>query len=123
MRQLASHYAAGHVPFRTDCAVCLEAAGRDRAPEPYCWSMDLAGPFEEGIDQICKNPKYFMVSVATIPVEDNTTLAAGLEALRAKKMPRKDRAPFLEPEEEQDLGRTCCGRNYIKPQKNLELWR
>ncbi len=53
----AAHYHAGHVPFRRDCAVCLEAAGRDRPrktiphPSAFTWSLDLMGPFVESHDQ------------------------------------------------------------------------
>ena len=105
----ASHYQAGHVPFRRDCAVCLEAAGRDRARKPmksqegYCWSMDIAGPFKPGEDQVVKQPRYILVSCVTVPVEGGVPLTEGLQALQKKKLPRRTRVEFrLEKEDDKE---------------------
>ena len=73
-----------HLPYRRDCAVCVESAGRDRArkkiqhPEAYCWSMDLAGPFRDGKDMEVHRAKYFMVHTVTIPVKDGIPLVQEL---------------------------------------------
>ena len=56
------HFAAGHIPYRKDCGVCVQAAGRRRArrkvlhPEAFCLSIDTAGPFCTGhrYDQPCQ---------------------------------------------------------------------
>ena len=105
----AADYQAGHAPFRRDCAVCLEAAGRDRARKPmksqegYCWSMDIAGPFKPGEDQVMKQPRYILVSCVTVPVEGGVPLTEGLQALQKKKLPRRTRVEFpLEREEDKE---------------------
>ena len=85
----AAHYHAGHVPFRRDCAVCLEAAGRDRPrktiahPSAFTWSLDL-GPFVESHDQELPFARYGLVSVVTIPTVEELPVARGLQALGAR---------------------------------------
>ncbi len=87
----AAHYHAGHVPFRRDCAICLEAAGRDRPrraiphPSAYTWSLDLMGPFVESKDQEVLQAKYGLVTVVTIPVQDELPVVRGLQELGAGK--------------------------------------
>ena len=84
----AAHYHAGHVPFRRDCAVCLEAAGRDRPrkavphPSAYTWSLDLMGPFVESHDQELPYARYGLVTVATIPTREEL-VASGTRTTRA----------------------------------------
>ena len=99
----AAHYHAGHVPFRRDCAVCLEAAGRDGprkavvSPSAYTWSLDLMGPFVESHDQEIPFARYGLVSVVTIPTFEDLPVVKGLQELGAKKpsernqpLPRSD---------------------------------
>ncbi len=95
----AAHYHAGHVPFRRDCAICLEAAGRDRPrkavphPSAYTWSLDLMGPFVESKDQELLKARYGLVTVVTIPVQDELPVVRGLQELGAGKP--KLRQPHL----------------------------
>ena len=63
-----AHFDHGHNPFRNDCTVCLEGAGRDRQRRhlecrtSYCLSIDICGPFQEGWDQASgPSPRYFLV--------------------------------------------------------------
>ena len=90
-----AHFDAGHLPFRRDCEVCLQAAGRDRprkriaCPDSYCLSVDLAGPFHEGVDAELKKAKYFLVATVTIPVKDGVALVEGLRNLGYKVKPQK----------------------------------
>ena len=78
------HCAANHLPYRRDCATCVEAAGGDRArrriqhPEAFCWSVDLAGPFRAGKDMEVNEARYFMVHTVTIPLKDGALLVDGL---------------------------------------------
>ena len=84
LQEYQRHCKEDHLPYRRDCAVCVEAAGRDRAhrriknPEAFSWSMDLAGPFHEGKDLEANRTRYFMVHVVTIPVRDGEPLVQGL---------------------------------------------
>ena len=88
------HFAAGHIPYRKDCGICVEAAGRGRPrrkishPEAYCLSLDLAGPFTTGIDQSnhrydC-HAKYFMIGTVTIPTKRGRPMVEGLDQLIAR---------------------------------------
>ena len=83
------HVSNGHKPFRRDCAVCLEGAGRDRPrrriqhPESHTLSIDLSGPHKKGIDQR-GGPSYFMVAVYTVPVKDTFPLPEGLQQQLAR---------------------------------------
>ena len=55
------------LPMRRDCHDCILAMGRDRprrrqiCPASYCLSIDVAGPFEPGVDQLAGNPGYFLI--------------------------------------------------------------
>ena len=88
MEDWKKHCQANHLPYRRDCPVCVEAAGRDRprrtveCPESYCWSMDLAGPFRKGHDAEVNQPRYFLVSTITIPVDEKGPVVEGLADLR-----------------------------------------
>ena len=92
----AAHYHAGHVPFRRDCAVCLEAAGRDRPrkaiPHPSAWSLDLMGPFVESHDQELPYARYGLVTVVTIPTRAELPVVRGLQELGARVPPSRKRA-------------------------------
>eukprot|EP00435_Cladocopium_sp_Y103_P013046 s2797_g3.t1 len=87
------HVSNGHLPFRRDCAVCLESAGRDRPrrrlqyPEAHTMSIDISGPHRKGIDQRGR-PTYFMVVVYTVPVKDTFPLPEGLQRLAEKEQKR-----------------------------------
>ena len=94
----AAHYQAGHVPFRRDCAVCLEAAGRDRPrkavphPSAYTWSLDLMGPFVESHDQELPYARYGLVTVVTIPTREELPVVRGPQELGARVPPSRKRA-------------------------------
>ena len=53
-----NHINQEHLPVRRDCHDCLLGMGRDRprrrqaCPASYCLSIDIAGPFPAGIDQL-----------------------------------------------------------------------
>ena len=84
------HFDAGHVPYRRDCEVCLQALGKDRprrrvaCPESYCLSMDLAGPFGQGVDQKVRVAKYFLTAVVTVPMDQDGPMVEGLTRLGYK---------------------------------------
>ena len=84
LREWQLHVSNGHKPFRRDCAVCLEGAGRDRPrrpvqhPESYTLCIGLSSPHKKGVDQRgC--PSYFMVAARTVPVQDSFPLPEGLQ--------------------------------------------
>jgi hypothetical protein len=89
------HFAAGHVPYRRDCGVCVEAAGRGRCrkriqhPEAFCLSVDTAGPFCAGVDQSRKKAKYMLIGTITIPTKKGRPMVEGLDRLIARD-PGKD---------------------------------
>lgn len=70
------------LPYRRDCAVCIEAAGRDRCrrklayPEACSWSVDR--PFQQGKDLEVRNARYFMAHTVRIP------LLQSLESMRSE---------------------------------------
>ena len=102
----AAHYHAGHVPFRRDCAVCLEAAGRDRPrksiphPSAFTWSLDLMGPFVESHDQELPYARYGLVTVVTIPIQEELPVVRGLQELGARvPTTRKRKLPGWDEDE------------------------
>ena len=101
-----AHINQEHLPMRRDCHDCLLAMGRDRprrrqvCPASYCLSIDVAGPFEPGIDQVSGNPRYFMIGCYTLPVSQGLALTEAIEKLGGKVKTRP-----LEIEEE--LGKEC----------------
>ena len=101
------HVSNGHKPFRRDCAVCLEGAGRDRPrrrlqhPESYTLSIDLSGPHKKGIDQRGR-PSYFMVAVYTVPVQDSFPLPEGLQQVAGGEK-RRLQPPEGSPLDRDDL--------------------
>jgi len=102
----AAHYQAGHVPFRRDCEVCLEAAGRDRPrkaiphPSAFTWSLDLMGPFVESHDQELPYARYGLVTVVTIPTKAELPVVRGLQELGARVPPSRKRPLPQWPEED-----------------------
>lgn len=72
----------GHQPYRRDCKTCVPTMGRDQqhrrvyAPEPYCASLDVTGPFKMGFDQELRIPKYILVAAYAIPVDQSTNVLA-----------------------------------------------
>ena len=81
------HILNDHQPCRRDCGVCLQNLGRDRPhrriqyPSGYTLNVDIAGPYQDGTDQLETCPRYFMVGVFTVPVKNNTPLAEKLQQL------------------------------------------
>ena len=84
IRKWEAHVSQGHIPYRRDCAVCVEACGRDRphnrrpTGEAFTMSLDIAGPYDTGIDQAVQRPRYFVTSVLTIPKVGDNPLVEGL---------------------------------------------
>ena len=106
LREWQLHVFNGHKPFRRDCAVCLEGAGRDRPrrriqhPESFTLSIDLNGPRKKGVDQRGR-PSYFMVAVYTVPVKDTVPLPEGLQQQAGER--RQLQPPEGSPLDRDDL--------------------
>ena len=89
IRQWEEHVARGHCPYRRDCAVCVENRGRDRKHtrqdnvDAFCLSLDVSGPYEVGIDQTVKKPRYYLTGNITIPMCGENPLVEGLRELGA----------------------------------------
>ena len=82
------HRDLNHLPYRRDCAICVETMGQDRphrrqrAPEAFTLSLDVAGPFIEGLDQMdYHKPKYFVVATMTVPMFGDKPMVEGLRKL------------------------------------------
>ena len=105
-----NHCRAGHLPYRRDCHICVEAAGRDRprkrvpCPESFCMGIDMTGPFEAGRDQEVNKPRYAMVATVTIPVDADGPLISGLQSLRAERAVIAADEEVWVPEEDGDGG-------------------
>ena len=75
-----------HLPFNRNCKECQIGAGRTRAhkrvpsPDTFALSVDVCGPFADGIDQSNEKGKYFLVGVFTIPI----TKGEGVECSRSR---------------------------------------
>ena len=89
-----AHFDFNHVPFRHDCSVCLETAGRDRhrkaleCKTSFCLSVDVAGPFQAGEDQASgPAPRYMLVANLTVPVNAQGPMVQGLKDLGFKLQP------------------------------------
>ena len=84
------HVMRGHCPYRRDCAVCVEARGRDKqrrrqvCPDSFTMSLDISGPYEPGFDQHVNRPRYYMTAVVTIPKVGDNPLVEGLRDLGVK---------------------------------------
>ena len=82
-----NHINQEHLPMRRDCHDCLLAMGRDRprrrqvCPASYCLSIDVAGPFEPGVDQLAGNPRYFLIGCYTLPVSQGVALTEAIGKL------------------------------------------
>lgn len=87
IRQWEEHVARGHCPYRRDCAVCVETRGRDRKHtrqdnvDAFCLSLDVSGPYEVGVDQSIKKPRYYITGNLTVPVCGEHPLVEGLREL------------------------------------------
>ena len=87
VRQWEEHVARGHCPYRRDCAVCVENRGRDRRHtrqdmiDAFCLSLDISGPYEVGVDQSVKKPRYYLTGNITIPMCGENPLVEGLRKL------------------------------------------
>ena len=87
MEMWQNHINQEHLPMRRDCHDCLLAMGRDRprrrqvCPASYCLSIDVAGPFEPGVDQLAGNPRYFLIGCYTLPVSQGVALAEAIGKL------------------------------------------
>ena len=87
IRQWEEHVARGHCPYRRDCAVCVETRGRDRKHtrqdnvDAFCLSLDVSGPYEVGVDQSIKKPRYYITGNLTVPVCGEQPLVEGLREL------------------------------------------
>ena len=85
-----AHINQEHLPMRRDCHDCLLSMGRDRprrrqvCPASYCLSIDVAGPFEPGIDQLAGNPRYFMIGCYTLPISQGLALTEAIGKLGGK---------------------------------------
>ena len=127
------HCAANHLPYRRDCATCVEAAGRDRArrriqhPEAFCWSMDLAGPFRAGKDM----DRYFMVHTVTIPLKDGAILVDGLhqqaparpaEEVDLESRDEPDGGDPMQEVEEQERGEELPAEDQAAVENAQERW-
>ena len=93
-----THYEQDHIPFRKACITCLETMGKDRmrrrikCAQSFCLSLDVAGPFSPGKDQLVKDPRYFLVGVVTIPVKEQVPLVESLKELGVPVVPVDDGA-------------------------------
>ena len=87
IRKWEAHVSQGHIPYRWDCSVCVEACGRDRphrrqpTGDAFTMSLDIAGPFDTGVDQSVQRPRYYVTSVTTIPKVGDNPLVEGLREL------------------------------------------
>ena len=85
-----NHIRQGHCPFRRDCAICVESRGRDRQHfrqhqvDSFCLSLDVSGPYKEGIDQVIVKPRYYITGVVTVPCSGENPLVSGLRELGMK---------------------------------------
>ena len=69
-----SHCQRGHIPWRRDCAACVQAAAyprphrRQRHPAILNLQADLAGPFILGEDIAIQRPKHLMICTYAFPL-------------------------------------------------------
>ena len=102
-----AHFDCGHLPFRHDCSVCLQGAGKDRqrrrlaCQSSFCMSLDVAGPFQPGVDQAAgAAPRYFLVANVSIPVSASGPMVQGLQDLGFRvKPPSQEEAVTGEQDE------------------------
>ena len=78
-----AHLANDHLPFRKDCAVCLEGGARSRQHRRqehsscYTINYDIAGPWVAGDDQDRTKPRYFLVGTLNVPLNSSRPLIEG----------------------------------------------
>ena len=97
-----------HMPYRKDCGgICAEAMGKDRPhrrqrnPAPFTLSLDIGGPFVEGVDQVnYHKPKYILIGVMTIPMWKGRPMVEGLRKLGGDEEPMEE---LPRPPEESDV--------------------
>lgn len=88
IREWRTHVDMNHMPYRKDCGICVEAMGKDRPhrrqrnPALFTLSLDIGGPFVEGVDQVnYHKPKYILIGVMTIPMWKGRPMVEGLRKL------------------------------------------
>ena len=93
------HLLNDHQPYRTDCAVCINAQAygyqhrRRKMPGLYTVALDLAGPFKQkGRDTEFDDYKYVMVAAYRCP----------RDYMNASSIPEYDREIYV-PDEPEDL--------------------
>ena len=106
-----AHFDMNHIPFRHDCSVCLESAGKDRqrrkleCRSSYCMSVDIAGPFQPGQDQAQGvASRYFIVANVSIPMTSSGPLVDGLRDLGFKLRPPAPKDVQENLDGEKDMG-------------------
>lgn len=104
-----AHFDLNRTPFRNDCSICLTSAGRGRPRRKlslehrmsYCLSLDIAGPFQPGVDQAAgPDPRYFLVANLSVPVNAAGPMVEGLKDL-GFKLPSPPVAELVEPPRDQ----------------------
>ena len=104
-----THLQNDHLPYRKDCKTCLQSAGKARyhrrivSREALTLSIDLAGPFQKGIDQgpadKLGEARYFMAGTFTVPV---TAEGRSLMKTEPEAEVEEDPEVVLEEEGEED---------------------
>ena len=61
--------------------VGIGRGGDKSCPASYCLSIDVAGPFEPGVDQLAGNPRYFLIGCYTLPVSQGVALTEAIGKL------------------------------------------
>ena len=91
------HLKSDHIPYRPDCAVCIEAASRDRPHSLqanrhlFQLSADVAGPFKAGVD-FGGSHRFFMAYSIRVPVlKDAAWTTPPPEEEEDAKAPPQDR--------------------------------
>ena len=112
------HFEQDHRPFRRDCVTCLEASAKGRKhhrlshPSVFALSVDIMGPFEQGVDadHHMSTKTYALVGAYSLPVlregelvtrehQDEPIPDDWEEALDVEPPPEGDQDPLLEPGE------------------------
>ena len=96
------HCMAGHKPWRSDCAACLDSMAysrphrRLRKSRACALSVDITGPFrtEGAEDQEVSRPKYLLVGAYTFPVFGS----ADDQESKDHKIPSPEELEAVEPE-------------------------
>ena len=107
----SEHVRQGHVPFRRDCQVCQEAAGRSRAhhkvshPRAGILNLDVAGPLRPGND-LEEAAKFMLLGTCTWlkPRKDEKKEEKKMEDLEDQDVAIEDleeEGPVLEADEDE----------------------